>query len=228
MARLVNPVFGNFKGRIGTLSARVRNGVTILSARPSSFNPSDDPENVAIRNRFRVTSGLSSAINDVDDLKKIWDKVSPAGMSAFNAIFKENFDYSDEDKPTINNKLTPDGGFGFDVTSAVVDAAAVVVDLPALNTFKTFGATEQDLSVHIILVPFDPIDPQYDYFSPLPLEYNEANYDSSAALNFTVNLTQSQQNETALYNQSLLLMCLATKDSQADVVEYSSTYSQAG
>ena len=228
MARLVNPVFGNFKGRIGTLSARVRNGVTILSARPSSFNPSDDPENVAIRNRFRVTSGLSSAINGVDDLKKIWDKVSPAGMSAFNAIFKENFDYSDEDKPTINNKLTPDGGFDFDVTSVTVNAGTVAVDLPALNTFKTFGAEEQDLSAYIILMPFDPVDPQYDYFSPLALEHNEANYVNSAALNFTINLTQSQQNETALYNQSLLLMCLATKDSEANVVEYSSTYGQAG
>lgn len=228
MARLVNPVFGNFRGRIGTLSARVRNGVTILSARPSSFNASDDPANIAIRDRFRVTSGLSSAINGIDDLKKVWDAVSPAGLSAFNAIFKENFDYADADKPSINNKLTPDGGFSFDVTSAVVDSATVVVDLPALNTYKTFGAGEQDLSAYIVLVPFDPVDPQYDYFSPLTLEYNEPNYDNSAALNFTVNLSQSQQNETALYNQSLLLMCLATKDAEANVVEYSSTYSQAG
>jgi hypothetical protein len=227
MARLVNPVFGNFKGRIGTLSARVRNGITILSSRPSSFNPSDDPTSVAIRNRFRVTTGLSSAINRVDDLKRIWDAASPADMSPFNAIFKENFDYSDEDKPTINNKLTPDGGFGFEVTSVTVDSATVAVNLPALNTFKTFGATEQDLSAYIVLVPFDPIDPQHDYFSPLALEYNEPNYVNSAALNFTVNLTQSQQNETALYNQSLLLMCLATKDADANVVEYSSTYSQA-
>lgn len=228
MARLVNPVFGNFRGRIGTLSARVRNGVTILSARPSSFNASDDPANIAIRDRFRVTSGLSSAINGMDDLKKVWDAVSPAGMSAFNAIFKENFDYADADKPSINNKLTPDDGFSFDVTSAVVDSATVVVDLPALNTYKTFGAEEQDLSAYIVLVPFDPVDPQYDYFSPLALEYNEPNYDNSAALNFTVNLSQSQQNETALYNQSLLLMCLATKDAEANVVEYSSTYSQEG
>jgi hypothetical protein len=91
MARLINPVFGNFKGRIGTLSARVRNGVTILSSRPSSFNASDDPASIAIRNRFRVTTGLSSAINGVDDLKRIWDSASPAGMSAFNAILKENF-----------------------------------------------------------------------------------------------------------------------------------------
>jgi hypothetical protein len=171
---------------------------------------------------------LSSAINRVDDLKRIWDAASPQDMSPFNAILKKNFDYSDEDKPTINNKLTPDGGFDFDVTSVTVDAGAVAVNLPALNTFKTFEATEQDLSAYIVLVPFDPIDPQYDYFSPLALEYNEPNYVNSAALNFTVNLTQSQQNKTALYNQSLLLMCLATKDADADVVEYSSTYSQAG
>jgi hypothetical protein len=227
MAILVNPVFGNFRGRIGTLSARVRNGVTILSSRPSSFNASDNPANIAIRNRFRVTTGLSSTINGVNDLKRIWDAASPAGMSAFNAILKENFDYSDADKPTINNRLTPDGGFDFDVTSVTVNAGTVAVDLPALNTFKTFGAEEQDLSAYIVLVPFDPVDPQYDYFSPLTLEYNEANYVNSAALNFTVNLTQSQQNETALYNQSLLLMCLATKDAEANVVEYSSTYGQA-
>jgi hypothetical protein len=228
MARLISPVFGNFRGRIGTLSARVRNGITILSSRPTSFNASDDPANVAIRNRFRVTSGLSSAINGVDDLKKIWDVVSPAGMSAFNAIFKENFDYSDEDKPTINNKLTPEGGFAFDVTSVAVDSGSLAVELPALNAFKSFGENEQDLSAYFVLVPYDPVDPQYDYFSLLTLEHAEVNYDDSAVLNFTVNLTQSQQNDIALYNQSLLLMCLATKDAQANVVEYSSTYSQAG
>jgi hypothetical protein len=227
MARLTGSILGNFRGRIGNLSARVRNGKTILAARPSSFNISEDPVLVEIRKRFRVTSRLSSAINSIPDIRKIWNENSPADISPFNAIFKENFEFAESDRPTINNKIVPQGGFPFEVASLTVDAASVVIDLPALNAYKTFGADEKDLSAYIVLVSFDPVDPQYEYFNALSLSHNEVGYDSAAILNITINLTQSQQNETTLYNQSLLLMCLATKDSASNVVEYSSTYTQA-
>jgi hypothetical protein len=38
MAQTVGGTLGNFKGRLGKVSARVVNGETIFSACPSSFN----------------------------------------------------------------------------------------------------------------------------------------------------------------------------------------------
>ena len=38
MARIKGSALGNLSGRLGNLSARTRNGETILGARPSSFN----------------------------------------------------------------------------------------------------------------------------------------------------------------------------------------------
>jgi len=46
MARLSGSVLGNLSGKLGNLAARTKNGETILSARPSSFNVSQAPATV--------------------------------------------------------------------------------------------------------------------------------------------------------------------------------------
>ncbi len=108
MARLKGSVLGNLSARLGNLSARTNNGETILAARPSSFNVSQSPAVVAVRKKFSVCSQIGKVVDDIDDLKKIWNKVKPAGISVYNTVIQKNFQYSDTERPTA----------GFIITSA--------------------------------------------------------------------------------------------------------------
>jgi hypothetical protein len=62
MAIVNGNVIGNLSGKLGNLSARTVDGRTILAARPSSFNASQDPAVLAVRQKFSVTAKLASAI----------------------------------------------------------------------------------------------------------------------------------------------------------------------
>lgn len=74
MAVLVGNVIGNLSGRLGNLAARTVEGRTILSARPASFNASDDPSVIAIRQRFAVTAAFAKFIFVLPVLAEIWKK----------------------------------------------------------------------------------------------------------------------------------------------------------
>ena len=223
MARLKGSVLGNLSGRLGNLSARTNNGETILAARPSSFNVSQSPAVVAVRQKFSVCSQIGKVVDDIDDLKKIWNKVKPSGISVYNTVIQKNFQYSDTQRPTAQNIITP-GGFNLAVTSALIGADTVTVDLPALNTQANFTADDKDLSISMILIGFDPVDENDAYYKIMPFNYTEANYDPSQTLEAVVNLDQFSQSELARYNQKVLLVGAVTKDADANIVKYSATY----
>lgn len=109
MARLSGSVLGNLSGKLGNLAARTINGSTVLEARPSSFAVSQSPQSVSVRKKFRVTTKLAKSIVHLDDLKSIWNIARLPGLSAFNTVVKNNFAFSDEDKPSEQNALTPGG-----------------------------------------------------------------------------------------------------------------------
>lgn len=62
MAILNGNVIGNLSGKLGNLSARTVEGRTILAARPSSYNSSQEPAVLEVRKRFSVTAKFASAI----------------------------------------------------------------------------------------------------------------------------------------------------------------------
>ena len=146
MARLKGSIPGNMRGRLGNLSARTINGTTILGARPSSFNVSNNPGVVKVRKKFLVSAQLAKVVGKIDDLMKIWDIVKPVGISVYNALIQKNFQYSDALRPTAQNIITP-GGFNLAVTSTAVGADTITVDLPALNTQANFTNSESNEKV---------------------------------------------------------------------------------
>ena len=223
MARLKGSVLGNMSGRLGNLSARTINGTTILGARPSSFNVSNNPAVVEVRKKFLVSAQLAKVVGKIDDLKKIWGIVKPVRISVYNALIQKNFQYSDALRPTAQNIITP-GGFNLAVTSAAVGADTITVDLPALNTQADFTAADKDLSISMLLVGFDPVDENDAYYKIMPFSYTEADYDPSQTLEAIVNLDQFSQSELARYNQKVLLVGAVTKDADANIIKYSATY----
>ena len=137
MASIKGNVLGNLRGKLGNLSARIRNGHTILSARPSSFNASDSPGSLAARAKFAVTISFTKAIMALNDLNAVWAKAKLPGMSVYNTIFKMNRQFVEAAVPTVDNIITP-SGFGLPVYAAVLDANTLTLDLNALNTAAAF------------------------------------------------------------------------------------------
>ncbi|MDX1700514.1 MAG: hypothetical protein R3250_07855 [Melioribacteraceae bacterium] len=225
MARVKGNVLGNLSGKLGNLSARTRNGETTLSARPSSFNASQDPEVVANRQKFAVTANFSKYVLSIPTLKDIWEITKANNLSVSNAIFKANYPYSSADRPTDDNILTPDG-FTLPVTSAEIDAGNVAVVLSAMNTATIIEANEVDVSFASIIVLYNPISPEDAPFKIIKLFQDAAAFDFANPYTLTMALHASENAEVAKYSNSILLLAAATKDADSNVIQYSNTFSQ--
>lgn len=225
MARVSGNVLGNLKGKLGNLSARTVDGQTILSARPSSFNVSQTPESIAARKRFAITGNFSKFLMDIPDLVSIWKKVKYSGMSVFNTAFKYNYAYTSEDRPTDENIITP-GGFSIPVTSAILAADNLALELGALNSVAVFSAEEVDLSIAAVVVYHNPLDPEDEDYRVIKLTKAEAGFDFTSAYSGSLSLDVVQQALSAKYQNSILYLAVASKSAEGNVVQYSATFAQ--
>jgi len=227
MARLTGSVLGNLSGKLGNLSARTREGRTILSARPSSFTVSQSPAVVTVRQKFAVSIALMKSILELPALKTIWTKLKDPGLSAGNTIVRDNFPLSSTDHPTNQNIITP-GGFDFDVTNPVVSANSISADLDALNTKAVFSGEEIDVEIDAVVCYYNPVDPLDPPYSLINFSTVEPNFVFSAPYNFTLNYNVNQQNLAAKYQNNILYLALATRNNDGKVIQYSSTLAVEG
>ena len=227
MARLTGSVLGNLSGKLGNLAARTRDGKTILSARPSSFTVNYSPAAVAVRQKFAVTIAIVKSVLELPTLKTIWAKAKDPGISAANTIFRDNFQLVSTDHPTNANIITP-GGFDISLQNPVVGADTVTFDLDVLNTKAVFSAEEADLELDVVVCYYNPVDPLDSPYSLINLRTDEPNYDFAAINSFTFNYNVNQQNVAAKYQNNILYLALATKDSSGKVIQYSSTLAIEG
>lgn len=223
MARVSGNVIGNFKGRLGNLSARIVEGDTILSARPSSFNVSQAPASVEARQKFAVSGSFAKNILGIPILEAIWKEVKLSGMSIYNTVFKKNYDYVAVDKPTIDNIITPQG-FSLPVTSAVLSANNLAVELNALDTSAVISADEKNLTLASLVVFHNPLSSDDEAFKIIKLSKDEVNFSFDSAYTITINLDVTQKAVAAKYQNKILYIAVATKTIDGKVVQYSATY----
>ena len=224
MARLTGSVLGNLSGKLGNLSARTVEGQTILAARPSSFDVSQSEASVAARQKFAVTVAFSKMILALSVLYSIWTKVKLPGITVFNTIFKKNYPFSDTDKPTEENILTP-GGFALPVNSAVLAADNLTLEIDALNTAGVFNADEVNLTIVGLVVYHNPLDPEDAPYGIIKLSKALPGFDFTAVYNGAINLDVVQQALAAKYQNHIVYLAVASQNADDKVIQYSSTYS---
>lgn len=225
MAVVKGNVLGNLSGKLGNLSARTIKGRTVLAARPSSFAVSQDPDSIAVRQKFAVTANFSKNVTSIPFLKSIWDKVKSPKITVFNAVFKNNFQYSSVERPTDQNIITPDG-FLLPVSSAVVGLSDVTVELTALNEATIIEGFEEDVSFGAMIINHNPISEEDAPFSIITLNKDVDAFDFANPYTLTMALHASESAEAAKYQDSILLLAAATKDDYSKVVQYSKTFAQ--
>jgi hypothetical protein len=224
MAIVNGSVLGNLSGKLGNLAARTVEGRTILAARPSSFNVNYDPAVVAVRQKFAVTANLAKNINSLTTLEEIWKGSKENGISVFNTIFKQNFQYSDTDKPTVDNIITP-GGFVIDVQTPAVAASGITGTITALNSASVFGADEVNLTISALVCFYNPTNTDDPAYQLIKLSQDEAGFDftSDYTLNMTLNVLQAAI--AGKYQNSILYLSVASKNADGKVIQYSATFS---
>ena len=223
MARLEGSAFGNLSGRVGNLSARIKNGETIVSARPKEFNVSQSPGAIKGRNRFSVCSRIAKTVSDIDDLNKIWDTIREAGLTVYNTVIQRNYQFADPQKPTAENIITP-GGFDLAIDSIAVSEERIAVNLAPLKGNADFNDDEKELIIFMILTGYDPVDENDNYYIVMPFTYTEADFDPDDKLEAVVNFDRFTRCKLAGYNGKVVLVCTVTKDEKGNVVRYSATY----
>jgi len=158
-------------------------------------------------------------------LKSIWDSVKSPKITVFNAIFKNNFQHSSVDRPTDQNLLTPDG-FTLPVSSAVVGANDLTVELTALNEVAVIKGFEEDVSFAAMIINHNPISEEDEPFSIITLSQDVDSFDFANPYTLTMDLHSSESAEIAKYQDNILLIAAATKDDYDKVVQYSKTFAQ--
>ena len=223
MAFVNGSVIGNLSGRLGNLSARTVNGQTILAARPSSFNASQEPAVLEVRQKFAVTANFAKNVLSLPALAEIWKQTKASGLSAFNGIFKSNFAFSAFDKPTSENIITP-GGFNLPVQSSLIGTDSLTVNLLALTSQSTFTPEEVNLSVNALICFHTPTSPDKPAFQLISLNNEIANYAFNQTFEANLAYNQKQEQIANLYTGKILYVSVASKNAQGKVIQYSASY----
>ncbi len=225
MAIVNGNVIGNLSGKLGNLSARTVNGKTILAARPSSFNASQDPACLAVRSKFAVTAKFASKVISLPALTTIWKKVQNVSNSIFNEVFQSNFPYSSGERPTVDNIITP-GGFSIPVQAATVLSDNLTVELLALNTAAVFTPAEVNLSANGLVCYYNPTNPADPAFQIIALNTEVETYNFTQTYELNIAFNVNQQAVAAKYQNSILFFSVASKTSDDKVVQNSATYTK--
>lgn len=225
MAIVKGSVIGNLSGKLGHLAARTVAGRTILSARPASFNASQDPVMIEIRKKFSSTAAFVKTLISLTALYEIWKKSKPPVISVYNFAFKSNFALSSAERPTAQNILTP-GGFPLPVDEALVTPDNVSVGLLALNTEAIFTPEEVNLSANGLICYYNPENPGDPAYQVTSLNSELADYDFSQPFTVDISLNVIQKAVAAKYRSSILFFTVASKNTDGKVIQYSATYNK--
>jgi len=225
MAIVNGNVLGNLSGKLGNLSARTVDGRTVLAARPSSFNASQEPAVLNVRQKFSVTAKFASAILALASLVSIWKKVKNVSSSIFNEVFQSNFGYSSTEKPTEQNILAPEG-FPLQISTAAVEADKITASLPALNTASVFGADEVNLSANALVCFYGPNNENDEPFKIISLSKEVANFNFTQAYSLELDFNVLHEAVAAKYQHSILYVCVVTKTAEGKVIQNSSTFTK--
>ncbi|NMB80689.1 MAG: hypothetical protein GYA14_02600 [Ignavibacteria bacterium] len=225
MAIVNGNVIGNLSGKLGNLSARTVDGRTVLAARPSSFNASQEPAVLTVRQKFSVTAKFASAILALSSLVSIWKKVRNVASSVFNEVFQSNFAYSSIEKPTEQNIIAPEG-FPLQIAVAAVAADKITATIPILNTASVFGADEVNLSANAIVCYYDPANAEDEPFKIISLSKEVVAHNFAQTYDLEIDLNATQKNTAAKYQHSILYVCVVTKTAEGKVVQNSSTFTK--
>ena len=224
MARAVGGTIGNFKGRLGKVSARVVNGETILSARSASFKESKNPKHIEVKQKFAVTSTFTKGVLELPALFRIWKLNKAPKLSEFNQVFRCNYAFSSPNTPTMKNIITPHG-FTSPIASAVINEEKLTVALSAMNSIILVNNNEVNISINALICNYDPLEENDPYFETTPVSKEILDFNFSEPCNLEMKLNVESAATVGKYKKKIIFLAVATKSAYNEIVRYSQSIS---
>lgn len=225
MARTVGggPI-GNFRGRLGKITARVVNGETILSARSDNFKESTNPKHIEVKEKFAVTSTFTKGVLELPALFQIWKLNKTPKKSEFNTVFSHNYAFSSPNSPTLQNIITPHG-FVLPAASAEIKDGKVTVSLPALNSIITVNRSEVNISINAVICNYEPVVNTDRFFKITSVSKEVLDFNFSEPCSLEMKLDVESAVTTRDYNKRIIFLAVATKSAYNEIVRYSQSFS---
>ena len=224
MARAVGGTIGNYKGRLGKVSARIVNGETIISARSASFKESKNPKHIEVKQKFAVTSTFTKGVLKLPALFRIWKLNKGPKLSEFNEVFRNNYTFSSIKAPTMQNIITPQG-FTSPFTSAVINEGNLIVALSALNSIIIVKNSEVNISINAVICHYDPLEKTDLYFRITSVSKEVTDFNFSEPCNLEMKLNVESAAIVGKYNKKIIYLAVATKSAYNDIIRYSQSRS---
>jgi hypothetical protein len=224
MGTLTKAVLGRISGTVGDVLFRQRNGMNYVSARPTSYTPSNDADAVARRKKFAFACKLASNIISISPLKTLWTSAAESGQSAYNKIVSTNYKFVAVDSVTDQTFLVPDLGFGVTTTSITVSASSIQLVTEAIgNNAGIDLTTEKFIQLAAILSLSDPVDETVDDYCVIPLTSSGLKLGLDAAVTAIATMSSQQTQLYNKYNTHKALLSLVTLDVDGNPLHYSGT-----
>lgn len=143
MATLKGNVLGKIRGKVGTVSGRVRNGKNYLVSLPASFNVPNDPLSLARREKFKMAVKFAKAVNADPLLKEIWNVNNTSNRTVFNLVMQQNYKLLENNSPSDQNIITPELGFNPNLASAAYANGDLTITTNILSETLTINPEEE-------------------------------------------------------------------------------------
>lgn len=239
MAKLVSPMpIGRLSGKLGELVFRNFPGKTVVSKRPLSFKPGSDPASVNRRQRFKHTSFFAKSVKSFPVAYELWAKKTRNKMSAYNCVFKHNYDAVEHNDVSKYVRIFPDSHFHVEPESFILTKDYLHVSFnPADSNLLGYNDVKY-LQVAVIIYCKDSVvdirdDCKFITYlsSPLKISGSEKmSFSLALSDNEIINpeipsLRDYQKSEFASFNSHSAFLSFIALDRNKDYVSNSQTLS---
>ncbi len=206
-------ILGEFRGKIGDVVGKVRNGKHYISAAPVKYKISKKPYEVDKRNRFRVNGKFAKTILKNELLFMVWSAANIPANNAFNKICKVNFNLCEPDRPSAKNVITP-AGFALPVTQ--IDSADDWIEI-TLAPFEILPG--EDIVTLIMYISFyDPVEKHNNFFELCPARDYEPD-----ELKFLFRYGDLEKQLAKNYKHKTVYIAAVTQNSDGKILRCSET-----
>ncbi|MDD8017236.1 MAG: hypothetical protein PHP42_02565 [Bacteroidota bacterium] len=224
MATLNKSILGKVSGTIGDITFRQRKNKNIVSVRPSSFMPGNDPDSIARREKFSLTTKLAKAVYSLQDIRSRWEAETPSSMLPFNHIMQSNYAAVEGGELSALVKLAPWHDFIISLASTEISAGLINLSVAPFGSNTGINAAEEPTAnVLVLLYVNNPVDTSVEKNGFLQFVSESKPVTLTEALNFSVQMSSVESQLIGKYHNQKLFVAVVTKSAAGIVIGCSNT-----
>lgn len=213
MATMGKKALGEFRGKLGDVVGRVRDGKHYVATAPVSYKMSMQQKEVDKRNRFKVNGKFAKKIKESNLLQRAWDESNVKANNAYNKISKQNFKLCEPERPSARNLITP-AGFPLPVTNIRDFSDRIEIEL---GTFEILPE-EKKITFIVIISFYEPEVKGYPYFEMSRL----TNY-THEDFKFVFKYSAAEERLAEAYKHKTIFIAAVTEDEEGKIARWSNT-----